>query len=373
MILFFAIITLVYVFLMLMLIAEWNKIELFENSEGSSEKSVTIIIPVRDEANSIGYLLHDIDRQTHPGYLVEVIVVDDHSSDSTRAIVEAMQESLGYSLNVYDIPEGNTGPKKRAITLGVEKAQGDLIITTDGDCRVGENWVKTIVLFQEKTQCEMILGPVAFSEDKKYFTELQSVEFASLIGTGAASLGVGIPSMCNGANIAYLKSTFLKVNGFEGYEEEVSGDDEFLMHKLFESGPQKVGFLKSFSAIVFTEAPQSIVKFFAQRKRWASKWNRYLMWRTRVFAMLIFAIHLSYLAAFIIACFGMFSFKLFGWMLLVRVLLEYVFIAPVSRFLGRKLNVVNFLIVGLGYSVYAVTFGLLGTFGGYKWKGRKYR
>lgn len=98
-----------------------------------------------------------------------------------------------------------------------------------------------------------------------------------------------------------------------------------------------------------------------------------MMWRTRIFAMLIFGIHLSYLAALILACAGLFSFKLFGWMLLVRVLLEYVFIAPISGFLGRKLNVVNFLIVGLGYSIYAVTFGLLGTFGGYKWKGRKYK
>lgn len=373
MILFFAIITLVYVFLMLMLIAEWNKIELFDCGENNHEKRVTIIIPVRDEANSIGYLLHDIDRQTYPQYLLDVIVIDDHSSDSTRAIVEAMQESLSYSLKIYDIPEGDAGPKKRAITLGVEKSEGDLIISTDGDCRVAENWVRSIVNYQEDNQLDMVLGPVSFADDKKYFTELQSVEFASLIGTGASSLGIGIPSMCNGANIAYLKSAFQKVNGFEGYENEVSGDDEFLMHKLFESDPAKVGFLKSSEAIVFTEAPPSISRFFAQRKRWASKWNRYVMWRTRIFAMLIFGIHLSYLAALILACAGLFSFKLFGWMLLVRVLLEYVFIAPISGFLGRKLNVVNFLIVGLGYSIYAVTFGLLGTFGGYKWKGRKYK
>ena len=50
--------------------------------------------------------------------------------------------------------------------------------------------------------------------------------------------------MCNGANIAYTKKIFEEVNGFKGNEHIASGDDEFLMHKIFEKYPDKVLFLK---------------------------------------------------------------------------------------------------------------------------------
>ena len=111
---------------------------------------------------------------------------------------------------------------------------------------------------------------------------MQAVEFAGLIAIGAASIAKRSPNMCNGANIAYPKKIFYQVNGFEGYSNIASGDDEFLMHKIFALSTeprqltgQNVYFLKNKEATVFTRPAKKLSQFIAQRKRWASKWGKY--------------------------------------------------------------------------------------------------
>ena len=56
--------------------------------------------------------------------------------------------------------------------------------------------------------------------------------------------------MCNGANLAYTKQAFKRVNGFEGIDKLATGDDMLLMYKIWKKPPQKVYYLKSWEAIV---------------------------------------------------------------------------------------------------------------------------
>ena len=76
------------------------------------------------------------------------------------------------------------------------------------------------------------------------FDALQTVEFASLIGSGACTMALGHPTMCNGANLCYEKRVFTEVGGFAGVDHLASGDDEFLMHKIAARHPTGVQFLK---------------------------------------------------------------------------------------------------------------------------------
>jgi len=54
----------------------------------------------------------------------------------------------------------------------------------------------------------------------------------SLQGITAAAVGAGSHAMCNGANLAYLKSAFYEVGQFKGIDHIASGDDMLLMHKM---------------------------------------------------------------------------------------------------------------------------------------------
>src|SRR5213075_2078285 len=120
-----------------------------------------------------------------------------------------------------------------------------------------------------------ISGPVKLEEGNSLFGKMQVTEFASLIGTGAASIGFGMPNMCNGANLAFEKAAFVAVNGYAGNDKIASGDDEFLMHKIHSQFPGSVCFLKNPKAIVRTNVQQSLSGFLSQRIRWASKWKFY--------------------------------------------------------------------------------------------------
>ena len=117
----------------------------------------------------------------------------------------------------------------------------------------------------------MISSPVTYFEETSLFERMQTLEFYSLIGTGAAFIGNKRASTCNGANLAYRKDVFYEVGGFKGIDDLASGDDELLLQKVAERYPGEIGFLKLYDAVVFTHAKHTLQSFIQQRRRWASK------------------------------------------------------------------------------------------------------
>src|SRR5690606_15171890 len=103
----------------------------------------------------------------------------------------------------------------------------------------------------------------------------QTLEFLYLVGLGAAGIGNGRPSTCNGANLAYRRDVFYEMGGFSGIDHLASGDDELFLHKVAAVYPEKIGFCKSRDAVVYTDAKRDLRGFINQRRRWASKSTHY--------------------------------------------------------------------------------------------------
>jgi cellulose synthase/poly-beta-1,6-N-acetylglucosamine synthase-like glycosyltransferase len=240
------------------------------------QSNISVIIPVRNEEKNIIHLLKDLAAQNYPASLFEVLVVDDYSEDLTAELVKAQAEIAPFHLRYLHLGNAGQGKgKKAAVNSGVSHAAGDLLVLTDGDCRVQAGWLRHLEYSFRSQGARFISGPVTYANPANFFEKMQLVEFAALIGIGAGSMALGAPNMCNGANIAYTKQTFEEVNGFAGNEHVASGDDEFLMHKIFKLHPNSVFFLKAPEAIVFTSAKRTIAGFLSQRVRWASKWPAY--------------------------------------------------------------------------------------------------
>ena len=267
--------------------------------------------------------------------------------------------------------KGKIHQKKTAINLAIKNAVGTLILTTDGDCRVGVNWLKSFADDYESTKFKLISGPVTFHDSNSIFTKLQIVEFASLIGTGASSIFLKRPNMCNGANLCYEKEAFLAVNGFEGYENQPSGDDEFLMHKIAEKYPNQIGFLKNVQSVVVTHAQANLPAFINQRRRWASKWSAYKNISTSILAVYILLINLFFVISVSILIFVQFYALLFL-LISFRIIIEFLFIGSVLSFLNRKKNILFIPLVHIIYPFYVVYIGVASLQKGYKWKGRIY-
>ena len=363
-------VSLLYALFTLMLWGTWLRVPSF-NAEASllDGPFITVIIPVRNEANNIANLLNDLSTQTYARF--EVIVADDSSTDDTLRIVTEYAGKATFVLRPLPLTDQRTAsPKKRAITQSIALAAGDLIVTTDGDCRVGPRWLATLAAFHQKTGAKLISAPVTFTAERSIVDSLQTVEFSSLIGTGACTLALGYPTMCNGANLCYVKEVFSEVGGFSGVDHLASGDDEFLMHKIAARYPDGVQFLKSADAIVRTQAHQSWGAFYNQRKRWASKWKAYESYLPSLLAVFVFLSN----AAPVVAMAGWLLGYLNGNMALfvigLKAIPEFLFLRQVLVFLQKKSSVGVIPLTQLIYPLYVLFFGLAAQGKGYKWKGR---
>lgn len=332
---------------------------------------VSIIIPVRNEANNILNLFQSIENQNFSKLFFEVIIVNDASDDDTVLLIEEFKSTSELRSQVLNLSErkDNSSPKKRAITEAIKNAKGELIITTDGDCTMGVNWLKTIVDFYQKTDAYFISSPVSFfSLEKgnilqKIWNYFQVIEFGSLVGAGACSIKMGSPNMCSGANIAYKKSIFEEVNGYEGNEQIASGDDEFLMQKIATRFPDKIQFLKSYDAVVETQSHETISSFFVQRKRWASKWRFYKNWQPTALAIYVALVNGITAWAIIIAHFDL---------VLLKFSVEFLFLASVVLFFKKPKAIFYIPFTQLIYPFYVFIMAIAAQGkNSYVWKGRK--
>lgn len=380
MMLLFSVLSALYVSLMLWLYAHWNQIPTALSSVPLPERlpSVTVVIPVRNEATTLPHLLHDLAHQIDVDkkpIAFEAIVVDDASTDNTFFEVTDFQRLASFPLSVLslEVPPGFVGShKKLALQQAIAATQSEVIVTTDGDCRVGPRWLATIQQHFARHQPLLVSGPVTFTHERSLFERLQTIEFASLIGAGAACLQAGHPTMGNGANLAFTRAAFLAVGGYAGNLHVPSGDDEFLLQKIAERFPHRVAFIKQTEATVRTLAKPSVREFYQQRKRWASKWHLHRRTPVAALAIFIFTYHFSVLLAGFLALIGHYSVWVLGLQLLPKVVLEYFFLRSVLVVMKKRLPGRLFLLMQLIYSPYAVFFGMRANFGGYTWKNRTY-
>lgn len=357
----------------LVLIGTWRRMPRFRVPPGDQPGTrLTVIIPVRNEGLRIGNLLEDLTFQTYPYDRFEVIVANDGSTDDTEARVQEWAEYAPFPIRLLRLAdEPTSSPKKRAITQAIRVAKGELILTTDGDCRVGPDWLRTVEAFYRKTNAPLISSPVTFSDDGTAFGRMQVVEFASLIGSGAVSMALNRPSMCNGANLAYRRAAFLEVGGFAGNEHLASGDDEFLMHKIAARYPGEVRFLKSPAALVTTAPHESLRGFTQQRRRWASKWRHYRDWRVAALAVYVFLVHAGVLLGYGLRIAGVLNWGEFAGLLALKFVPEFFFLTRVLGFLGHRSKIGWIPVVQVVYPFYVTFFGLLAQGKGYRWKGRE--
>jgi biofilm PGA synthesis N-glycosyltransferase PgaC len=349
-----------YCAFLVILIRGWHMAALVE-IPSVKEQFITVIIPVRNEEKCIKALLNNISLQVYDAF--EVIVVDDHSEDQTMEILSGLTIS-----NLVLLKNSGIG-KKQAINTAIACAKGSIIVTTDGDCSVQPQWLKSINSLFSDNRIAMVLGGVAI-QSHDFFSRLQGIEMASLVGTAASTVSLGYPTMCNGANLAFKKQAFEKVLGYADNLHIPSGDDEFLLHKINRQFPGGVKFLYNEHAVVRTRSQLTVADFLQQRLRWAAKWRFNTSRVAKVLAVFILSVQLSFLVSGV-ALFVSFQFLLLA-LLLAKILLEAFYLWKVCNFLKVRWAWLTFLVLQVAYPFYVVMIGITSNFMTYTWKGRKH-
>jgi cellulose synthase/poly-beta-1,6-N-acetylglucosamine synthase-like glycosyltransferase len=336
--------------------------------------TVTILIPARNEKENIGNILNDLVDQDFPTHLLEVVVIDDHSTDHTGERVLAFAQ-LHPTLNLRLIAANKAGNdqafKKQAIRAGIEATSGDLIITTDADTRLKPGWINAIVDFYEKQKPRMIIAPVAFQNEKTFFERLQSMEFSGLMAATAGSCSMGFPLMCNGANLAFERTAYLETRDSSDLRYP-SGDDLFLMMKIGKKfGSRSIKYLFTEEAIVSTSAKRSLREFVSQRLRWVSKSPGYSDPVVKAVAAITWLLNFLLLSTLVAGTFNRQLLILSLVLLGIKMVLEFPAVWRIMMLTGKIRFWFLYPFTQILNLVYVTLIGILGNLVSYEWKGRR--
>ena len=141
--LFYLINGLIYLFAIIHLIIKKSKLHHLQNN---SYPSVSIIVPARNESQSIIKCLECLRSQNYPVDKFEIISVDDGSEDETGNILDQIAENNNLIQSVHiAVTQRNNKGKIHAIDEGIQHSKGDIIITTDADIWMESNWMSQMV------------------------------------------------------------------------------------------------------------------------------------------------------------------------------------------------------------------------------------
>ena len=330
-------------------------------------------MPARNEEKNIGKLLKAYNKQTYALELLQVIVINDNSTDNTVGVINELKNKLNYRIDVIDLEKDvvNNSFKKKGITLGVQVALGDVIITNDADCFMAERWLETIISYYEHKRSKMIIGPVMFVKLDSFIKKFQAIDFFSMIGIAASSASNGFPQVCNGANLFFEKEAFFEVNGYEDVDDTPSGDDMFLMQKIYSRYPEAIHFVKSLDACVYTYPMPDIKSFFNQRIRWASKSTKLIDKRVTFILLIMLMFNLLLFVGFIVLLFNSTYLGLMLVFIGVKLFLDFLFLYQVSKFFKQSNLLSLFIPSQVCHILYIITVGILANFTHFEWKGRK--
>ncbi len=362
-----------YVLLIGYLYIGFEKVATFRAESKSRETSFSVVIPFRNEAKNLPTLLNSIKRLTYPTTQFEILLVDDDSQDVSAEIIKKfMTEHEGLPIKLLSNHRVSGSPKKDAIATAIKHATGTWILTSDADCELPSEWLRTYDAFILREEPKMVVGPVIYTSNGSFIEDFQLLDFMSLMASTIGGFGVGRPFLCNGANLAYQKDTFLEVQGFEGNDSIASGDDIFLLEKMVRRYPDKTRYLKSEEAIVKTQPQPSWAALREQQQRWAAKASAYKNTFGKLVGLLVFLTNFGLVIALIAVGFGL-SWKVLLGCFIGKAFVDFLLVQRAMHFFNKK-PYSSYLLASVLYPIHSTVVAISALFRSeFEWKGRRFK
>ena len=329
---------------------------------------VSIIVAMRNEEKRATQCLKGLVHQQYPDDLLEIIIVDDGSTDATPEIVKEFQTRHPV-VNYLKInnPPHHQGNKKLALMKGIEVSSGEILFFTDADCVPPPNWVRSIIsCFGDDVGIVVgfspLIGLTNMLIDK--IIRLDSLA-AGLVAAG--SIGLEKAVTCAGRNLAYRRIVFRQINGFTDILHSISGDDDLFLQLAHYRTNWKIKHVIGRDCVVPAFHQQNLKQFINQKKRHLSA-GKYYNFKIQIGYFLYHLANLSLFVFFFLSLFltnwlavssGLLLAKLFAdWFLLKNGAKKFYQQFDVSAFLGWE-------ILFLGYHLFVAPAAW---FGKIRWK-----
>jgi hyaluronan synthase len=245
---------------------------------------VTIVIPAFNEEACIAGTVESCLAVDYPRELLEVIAINDGSSDGTwERILEVKAEHP----DLYAVDLGKNYGKRAAMAEGVRRATGEVIVFVDSDSYLDRAAVREIAQPFANPKVGAVVGHADVANKMtNWLTKMQQVRYyaAFRVIKGTESLLGGTVTCASGCCSAYRRSAILpeleqwEFQRFLGVPATF-GDDRALTNRVL----QKHKVVYQESARSETMVPDDVRVFLRQQLRWKKSWLRESMYVCRYF------------------------------------------------------------------------------------------
>ena len=230
-----------------------------ERSEvGSNEQTISVVVAAYNEAAVIARTVESI--LASDAALLEVIVVDDGSTDDTAGIV---REGFGHDPRVVVVEKVNGG-KASALNEGIARARGDLLFHIDADTVIESTAIRLLASRFDDPQTAAVAGNVQVGNRLNLLTKWQDLEYVTSQNLDRRAYArLNCITVVPGAIGMWRRQA---VTDAGGYETDTLAEDMDLTWRLRRAGHR---LRNEPRALAYTEAPERVEPFIKQRFRWS--------------------------------------------------------------------------------------------------------
>ncbi len=200
----------------------------------NQRRSVSVVIPCRNEEKFIGKCLDSIIAQNYSKERLEVLVVDGMSEDGTKRIIEGYAEQYAF-IRILDNPNKITSC---ALNLGIKNAKGKLILWMSAHNEYGKEYISKCIKYMDEFHADAVGGMIKpIPRNNGFIGKSICIAISHPFGVGSSAHKIGIsgPQWVDTAfGVCYNKKIFQKVGFFN--EKLVRGQDMEFSLRLKKAG-----------------------------------------------------------------------------------------------------------------------------------------
>jgi len=237
------------------------------------EPSVSFVIPCKNEGPAIEKTVRKCFEADYPAHLLEVIVINDGSTDNTGAVLESLIPKYPKLTVVHWVV--NRG-KRHGMAEGFKRANGEIIVQLDSDSYIEPSTFREIIApFQDPSIGAVCAHADPENADQNFLTRMQAAYyFMSFRILKAAESAFFNVFCCSGCSSAYRKSVVLPIIDTWLAETFLGlpvtwGDDRALTNWVLRQGSRTI---YTDRAQAYTICPDNLKQLLTQQVRWKKGW-----------------------------------------------------------------------------------------------------
>jgi len=333
---------------------QWNR---------NAPHTVSIVIAAKNESGRLQPILESLQKLDYPPDY-EVIFVDDASTDDTFQILQqAASAQDNWQVLRRTEQSDKFHAKKMALAQGIDAAKGDIIFTTDADCRVPQSWLKSMSAYFEP-DVDMVLGYSPLERIGGFMDKWLTFDnlFSAIVVAAPTVWGFPISSV--GRNMAFRKTAYEQIGGYRALTKFKSGDDIHLTERMRDRSNGKIKYCADAGSFVYTQPPSTTKEIFYQQIRKNSKILDKSV-KSAAFSVVLFA---AFVLFYALPLFDARWLNIWLTVTALRLGLEFIALSHAAVIFKTREIIPWFPLIQIVYPLYVMILGGIGWLHLYDWK-----